>query len=238
MIDEIMRNLSEKYSLGLDDVAFYRFSTYYERLSKANEKTNLTRIEGEENTAHMHFLDSLSPLFLFSLERGARCLDIGAGAGFPSVPLAIARPDLSINLIDAVGKKVAFLKSLSDIAANITPLHARAEELARKAEFRESFDFVFARAVASLDILCEYALPFVKPGGAFIAWKGPAASQELAAAKKAIDALGGGINPQMFEYELMDGMYERRLLVIQKIRQTPPNFPRNPKTIRNKPIGS
>ncbi len=238
MIDEIMQDLSEKYSLALDDVAFYRFSTYYERLTKANEKTNLTRIEGEENTAHMHFLDSLSPLFLSSLSEGARCLDIGAGAGFPSVPLAIARPDLNITLIDAVGKKVAFLKTLTDIAPGIFPLHARAEELAHKAEYRESFDFVFARAVASLDILCEYALPFVRPGGMFIAWKGPAALDELSAAKKAISALGGDISALVHEYKLMKDQYERRLLLIRKIRQTPPNFPRNPKTMRNKPIGS
>jgi 16S rRNA (guanine(527)-N(7))-methyltransferase RsmG len=238
MIDEIMRDLSERYSLNLDDVAFSRFSTYYERLSKANEKTNLTRIEGKENTAHMHFLDSLSPLFLFTLGEGTRCLDIGAGAGFPSVPLAIARPDLDITLIDAVGKKVAFLNTLTDIAPGIAPLHSRAEELARMAEYRESFDFVFARAVASLDILCEYALPFVKPGGAFIAWKGPAALEELGAAKKAINALGGDINAQVKEYKLMEGQYERRLLIIRKVRQTPLNFPRNPKTIRNKPIGS
>ena len=237
MIAEILRKIVAERNLSLDEAALCAFSTYYDMLKDANSKMNLTRIQGDEDTAYMHFLDSLSPLFLSELPQGAMCLDIGAGAGFPSIPLAIARPDLQITMMDSVGKKVKFLESLSEIAPNTIPLHTRVEDAAKMPEYREKLDFVFARAVASLDVLCEYALPFVKVGGTFIAWKGPALEAELAQAKKAIDALGGDAKTAMLSYSLMGGQYDRRLLLIKKIRHTPSHFPRNPKIIREKPIG-
>ena len=238
MIAEIMKKIAEERGISLSETELSSFSTYYEMLKDANSKMNLTRIEGEENTAYMHFLDSLAPLFLCELPQGARCLDIGAGAGFPSVPLAIARPDLQITLMDSVQKKVKFLESLSNITPNTSALHTRVEDAANMPDYRENFDYVFARAVAPLDVLCEYALPFVRTGGAFIAWKGPALAEELAQAKKAIDALGGDKNATTYSYSLMNGEYERHLLWVKKIRHTSPAFPRNPKVIRNKPIGS
>jgi len=220
--------------LGPDAVS--RLSTYYERLTQANARMNLTRIEGEENTAHMHFCDSLSPLWLHPLPQGARCLDVGAGAGFPSVPLAIARPDLSLVLLDSVGKKVAFLQETAEIVPNIRAIHARAEDLARREGFREGFDAALARAVAPLPALCELTLPFVKVDGVLLAWKGPAAPEELEQAVKAIAALGGG-EPQVLPYSLMDGQYARVLIAVPKIRHTPPHFPRKPELVKKKPIG-
>lgn len=238
MIDELMRKLAAEKGLRLEDGVFSRLSTFYSRLTEANAKMNLTRIEGEENTAHMHFMDSLSPLFFGQLNGSEKCLDVGAGAGFPSIPLAIARADLDITLLDAVGKKVKFLESLADIAPNTAPVHARAEDLAHKPQFREQFDCVFARAVAPLNVLCEITLPFVKIGGKFIAWKGPSAGEEIADSRGAIRALGADMNIIEHEYDLMDGLYNRRLIIVQKVRHTSTNFPRNPKVIRNKPINS
>ena len=141
-----------------------KFSAFYALLSEYNQKVNLTRIVGREDCYRKHFLDSLLGEKFFP--QGAACLEVGSGGGFPSVPLMIARPDLSFVLVESVGKKCAFLeRAAAELGLNAVVLNARAEEIAREEKYREKFGVCCARAVARLNTLAEYCVPFVKKGG-------------------------------------------------------------------------
>ncbi len=218
--------LQEVKSLGLtlDETALSRFDRYAEMLVETNRQFNLTAIKEPAEIAVKHFADSLSLLAALEIPEGAALLDIGTGAGFPGVPLLIARPDLKITMVDSTGKKLNFVREvLSDLNLSATVIHGRAEELGR-GEMRESFDVVTSRAVAALNVLCEYCLPFVKVQGTFAAMKGAKGSEELALCRTAIPTLGGKYGTTK-AFTLSDGA-ERNIILIQKISQTPPKYPR------------
>ena len=207
------------------------FNRYAEMLRERNEKINLTAITETEEVKIKHFLDSCSAAEL--LPGGASVLDIGSGAGFPGLPLKIVRPDLTVTLLDSVNKKVAFV---SDVVAElklsgVTAVHARIEDFPHKGEY----DAVVSRAVAELSTLAEYALPFVKIGGAFIAYKSEKAESEAEAAASAITLLGGRIR-EIREAFVAPGL-TRKLIVIDKIAPTPPKYPRGKNLPRLKPLG-
>lgn len=207
------------------------FNRYAEMLRERNEKINLTAITEPEEVKVKHFLDSCSAAEL--LPGGASVLDIGSGAGFPGLPLKIVRPDLTVTLLDSVNKKVAFV---SDVIAElklsgVTAVHARIEDFPHKGEY----DAVVSRAVAELSTLAEYALPFVKIGGAFIAYKSEKAESEAEAAASAITLLGGRIR-EIREAFVAAGL-TRKLIVIDKIAPTPPKYPRGKNLPRLKPLG-
>lgn len=207
------------------------FNRYAEMLRERNEKINLTAITEPEEVKVKHFLDSCSAAEL--LPGGASVLDIGSGAGFPGLPLKIVRPDLTVTLLDSVNKKVAFV---SDVVAElklsgVTAVHARIEDFPHKGEY----DAVVSRAVAELSTLAEYALPFVKIGGAFIAYKSEKAEAEAEAAASAITLLGGRIR-EIREAFVAAGL-TRKLIVIDKIAPTPPKYPRGKNLPRLKPLG-
>lgn len=207
------------------------FNRYAEMLRERNEKINLTAITEPEEVKVKHFLDSCSAAEL--LPGGASVLDIGSGAGFPGLPLKIVRPDLTVTLLDSVNKKVAFV---SDVVAElklsgVTAVHARIEDFPHKGEY----DAVVSRAVAELSTLAEYALPFVKIGGAFIAYKSEKAESEAEAAASAITLLGGRIR-EIREAFVATGL-TRKLIVIDKIAPTPPKYPRGKNLPRLKPLG-
>lgn len=207
------------------------FNRYAEMLRERNEKINLTAITEPEEVKVKHFLDSCSAAEL--LPGGASVLDIGSGAGFPGLPLKIVRPDLTVTLLDSVNKKVAFV---SDVVAElklsgVTAVHARIEDFPHKGEY----DAVVSRAVAELSTLAEYALPFVKIGGAFIAYKSEKAESEAEAAASAITLLGGRIR-EIREAFVAAGL-TRKLIVIDKIAPTPPKYPRGKNLPRLKPLG-
>ena len=207
------------------------FNRYAEMLRERNEKINLTAITEPEEVKVKHFLDSCSAAEL--LPGGASVLDIGSGAGFPGLPLKIVRPDLTVTLLDSVNKKVAFV---SDVIAElklsgVTAVHARIEDFPHKGEY----DAVVSRAVAELSTLAEYALPFVKIGGAFIAYKSEKAESEAEAAASAITILGGRIR-EIREAFVAAGL-TRKLIVIDKIAPTPPKYPRGKNLPRLKPLG-
>lgn len=200
-------------------------------LRERNEKINLTAITEPEEVKVKHFLDSCSAAEL--LPGGASVLDIGSGAGFPGLPLKIVRPDLTVTLLDSVNKKVAFV---SDVVAElklsgVTAVHARIEDFPHKGEY----DAVVSRAVAELSTLAEYALPFVKIGGAFIAYKSEKAESEAEAAASAITLLGGRIR-EIREAFVAAGL-TRKLIIIDKIAPTPPKYPRGKNLPRLKPLG-
>ena len=207
------------------------FERYGEMLRERNEKINLTAITEPEEVKVKHFLDSCSAAEL--LPGGASVLDIGSGAGFPGLPLKIVRPDLTVTLLDSVNKKVAFV---SDVVAELklsgaTAVHARIEDFPHKGEY----DAVVSRAVAELSTLAEYALPFVKIGGAFIAYKSEKAESEAEAAASAITLLGGRIR-EIREAFVAAGL-TRKLIIIDKIAPTPPKYPRGKNLPRLKPLG-
>lgn len=207
------------------------FNRYAEMLRERNEKINLTAITEPEEVKVKHFLDSCSAAEL--LPGGASVLDIGSGAGFPGLPLKIVRPDLTVTLLDSVNKKVAFV---SDVVAElklsgVTAVHARIEDFPHKGEY----DAVVSRAVAELSTLAEYALPFVKIGGAFIAYKSEKAESEAEAAASAITLLGGRIR-EIREAFVAVGL-TRKLIIIDKIAPTPPKYPRGKNLPRLKPLG-
>jgi 16S rRNA (guanine527-N7)-methyltransferase len=210
--------------------ALRSFDIYYEELTEWNEKFNLTAIKGREETIVKHFADSLEGLPYFA----GRILDVGSGAGFPSVPIAIADKTLRFTLIDSINKKVNFLKHIIDkLSLNAKVLHIRAEDIAGTG-MRESFDTVTARAVAPLNTLAEYVLPLVKVGGSAVIYKGEA-TEELEQAEKAILTLGGSVK-EVKKYSLPGIDNDRTLIIIKKIVKTPPEYPRQGNKARQSPI--
>ena len=169
------------------------------------------------------------------MPKGAKVLDVGTGAGFPGIPLLIMRPDLDLTMIDSTAKKLKYVENtVNELGLIATTLHTRAEEAGQSKEYREKFDFVCSRAVAALNVLCEYCLPFVRQNGLFIAMKGAKAQEEIDGAKAAIKLLGGKIIAEK-SFSLSDGG-ERTLVVIKKISQIPPKYPRPSAQIAKKPL--
>lgn len=206
------------------------FDRYAEMLTERNEKVNLTAITDPDEIRVKHFTDSLAAIDL--IKTGATVLDIGSGAGFPGIPLKIARDDISVTLLDSVNKKVAFMNDvIADLGLkNIEAVHARIEDFPHKGEF----DVAVSRAVAELTTLAEYALPFVKVGGTFVAYKSEKAEAEAAAAGNAVALLGGRLH-EIREVNVAPGL-TRRLIVVDKIDPTPLKYPRGKNLPRLKPL--
>lgn len=190
---------------------------FWQAVLEENERTNLTRITADEEATLKHFVDSLSVLTLDVFSPAARVVDIGTGAGFPGIPLKIARPDLHVTLIDARLRRVRFLQAVVDDLnlEDVVALHGRAEQLASEPKFRGTFDVAVARAVARMDKLTNWCLPFVRRGGHFIAMKGPGVDEELDASLPAIKKLGGRVT-KVHRLELPQQAGSRTLVVVQR----------------------
>ena len=198
---------------------------YRDMLLDWNTRMDLTSVADEDMGAR-HFVDSLLPLTVDGLfPAGCRVIDVGTGAGFPGMALAIARPDCAFTLLEAQGKRCQFLRAVQEAvhADNVTVIQERAEVLGRSEAHREQYDRAVARAVAPLNVLCEYLLPFVKVGGMALCWKGPAAEAELPDGAFAAEALGGQMG-ELLEMPLADTRHV--LAPVQKIKETAPLFPR------------
>ena len=203
-------------------------------LLEYNQKYNLTAILEEKDIYYKHFLDSAAGMDLF-LE-GARVAEIGSGAGFPSMVLKILRPDLSFDLFESVGKKCEFLRAVVDNFGfqNVNIYNLRAEDAAKDGKFREKYDFVTARAVARMNTLSEYCLPFVKVGGKFVAYKS-GDKTEIEEAKNAYATLGGKLKA-VYEYSLPEEYGDRVLAVVEKVKSTPTRYPRGQGKERKNPL--
>lgn len=206
------------------------FVKYYNLLIEGNKICNLTAITDEDGVVEKHFYDSIFPQKYFSLN--AKVLDIGAGAGFPSIPLKLVRDDLSFTLLDSLNKRINFLNNTIQTLnlKNIEAIHGRAEDSAKLSDYREKFDITTARAVANLKVLSEYCLPFVKVGGQFIAYKSGNCEEEINEAKQIICELGGKIS-KVIDYNI--GENSRKLVIIEKTKETPKKYPRPIKQIKN-----
>lgn len=208
---------------------------YFALLVEANRQMNLTNVTGEHEAIVLHFCDSASLLPLFSVPENARCLDVGTGAGFPGMVLAILRPDVCFTLMDSLQKRVGFLQHVAATLAlpNVCCVHARAEQGGHDPAHREQYDLVVSRAVASLRVLAEYCLPFVKPGGRFVAYKGPQAETECGEAKTALSRLGGELCAVV---DARVPAREHRLVFVEKARRTPNAYPRKAGTPAKQPL--
>ncbi len=224
-----------KLGISVTDDMLARFEKLAFLLVEQNKTMNLTAITDPDGIAVKHFADSISALSAADFPQNAKVLDVGTGAGFPSIPLLIARPDLDMTMIDSTAKKLKYVASaVETLGLSAQVLHTRAEEAGQNKEYREKFDIVCSRAVAALNVLCEYCLPFVKVGGVFLAMKGAKAQEEIADAKSAIKTLGGKIVAEK-SFTLSDGG-ERTIVVIKKISQVPPKYPRVSAQIAKKPL--
>ena len=196
-------------------------------VEEGNRQQNLTRITSPEEMAVKHFVDSLSLFLVDFPHSGARFLDVGTGAGFPGIPLAICRPQWDVVLLDSLRKRLAFLESAMNVLGlnNVSTLHARAEDAARNPAYRDSFDVVVSRAVARLPVLLELCLPFVKVGGVFVAMKGSGVEDEVEESGNALAELNGRVRSTI-ELSLPAGYGQRALVVVEKTGRTKRMFPR------------
>jgi len=229
---DILVNYFKSSNIDYDERTISRFIKYRGLLVEWNKKFNLTAITDDEGIAEKHFIDSLSILDL--VKTAERIADVGAGAGFPGLPLKIAGFKGEIILMDSLNKRVGFMDMVIDELGlkNCTAVHMRAEDAGRGGH-REAFDAVTARAVASLPVLCEYCMPLVKPNGIFIAMKGPEAEREIKTSRNAIERLGGKIKTVK---NIKLGDFERNIIVIVKIKKTPAIYPRKAGTPKKRPL--
>ncbi len=207
-------------------------------LLETNQVMNLTAITEPEEMMKKHYWDSIYPLSKGIFPAGSKIIDVGCGAGFPSLPLKLAAPQLDFTLLDSLQKRLGFIDGVIDQLAlkNIRTLHRRAEDAGRDPALRAGFDIAVSRAVAELSKLLEYCLPLVKKGGALIAYKGASADEEIENAARALRELGGKIE-QVYHYTLPQEEDRRAIIVIRKIADTPKKYPRNPKQIKDQPLG-
>lgn len=231
--------LSEKlkeHNIELSNTQKEQFQTYYQLLVEWNEKMNLTSITDEHEVYLKHFYDSITPSFYYDFKGSLSICDVGAGAGFPSIPLKIIFPELKVTIVDSLNKRIQFLNHLADDLGlqDVSFVHDRAETFG-KGDYRESYDIVTARAVARLTVLSELCLPLVRKGSQFIALKSSKGEEELDEAQFAINVLGGNVK-ETFNFELPEEAGERQMIVIDKRRQTSKKYPRKPGTPNKSPL--
>ncbi len=234
MLEEILRQGFAERAVSVDSEALRRFRVYYDCLERGSRVMNLTAISGEEDTARLHFLDCAALLDAGEL-RGRSLIDVGTGAGFPGLVLKILCPELKLTLLDSMDKRLGFLRDTCRELGfeDVTLVHARAEEI--PASFREAFDYAAARAVARLNVLCELCLPYVRPGGAFLAMKGPELDEELREAARALRTLGAAPERRL-DYEVPGTALRHCAAIIRKTGPTPAGYPRRWAQIKKRPL--
>lgn len=242
-LNQFKKDLEELH-ISLSDMQIDQFLIYYDMLVEKNKVMNLTAITEFDEVLKKHFIDSLSLVKVLDLNRDCSVIDVGTGAGFPGIPLKIAFPELKLTLLDSLNKRVRFLQEVSEKLKlhDVDVIHGRAEDFARPGNLRETFDLCVSRAVANLSVLAEYCLPYVKVGGKFISYKSEKAIEEsdnnkteIMEAEHAISILGGNLTDQVGFTLPFSNIY-RNLVVIEKSRPTPKQYPRKAGMAIKKPI--
>ncbi|SHH81975.1 16S rRNA m(7)G-527 methyltransferase [Caloranaerobacter azorensis DSM 13643] len=228
---------SRELGISLKAEEIEKFYKFKELLKEWNKKINLTAIEDDKEIDIKHFLDSLTLLKTDYIKDGYKIIDIGTGGGFPGIPLKIVREDIELVLMDSLQKRIKFLDLVINELelGNIKAIHGRAEDFGRDKEYREKFDIAVSRAVASLNILFEYCLPFVKVGGLFIAMKGPDVDAELKESERAIRLLGGKVL-DVIKIKLPLSDITHTLIIIEKINETLTKYPRKAGKPKKNPL--
>ncbi|MDP4161498.1 MAG: 16S rRNA (guanine(527)-N(7))-methyltransferase RsmG [Bacillota bacterium] len=236
IIEQFKQMLADK-GINLTAAQLEQYETYYETLVEWNEKMNLTAITDKGEVYLKHFYDSITAAFYFDFTKPLHICDVGAGAGFPSIPIKIAFPHIEVTIVDSLNKRITFLNHLADVLHldKVHFIHDRAETFGVKPGHREAYEVVTARAVARLSVLSELCLPLVKVGGCFIAMKAANAMEEASAGQKAVTLLGGKVE-NTFTFSLPIEESERNIMIIRKEKQTPKKYPRKPGTPNKTPI--
>ncbi|WP_199616903.1 16S rRNA (guanine(527)-N(7))-methyltransferase RsmG [Paenibacillus alkalitolerans] len=229
-MDEIQRNFSgllNKRGVTVSERQLEQFELYFRELTEWNERMNLTAITDREQVYVKHFFDSASLFFFIPATDLSTIADVGSGAGFPSIPLKILFPNLSVTIIDSLQKRIGFLTSLTNTLGldGVRCIHGRAEDVGRDPQYRDKYDIVTARAVARLNVLSEFCIPLVRPGGLFAAMKGADPQEEMDEARYAIHELGGEFR-NIISFELPEDGSKRHIILIDKRKNTPKKYPR------------
>lgn len=222
----------DEYGLGLTPEMYRKFDIYADFLVEYNQNVNLTAITEPEQILIKHFIDSVLMLKYAEIPDNSAIIDVGTGAGFPSVPLKIYNDTLKIKLLDSLNKRINFLQQLCEkLEIEAEFIHGRAEDFSKMPEYREKFDVSCARAVANMALLSELCIPFVKVGGMFVAMKGP--NEDISLGNNAVSLLGGSVSRET-NYQLEDE--QRKIVIVNKISQTPTKYPRNSSQIKKKTL--
>lgn len=223
----ILEDGCQAFGVTLTDKQIEQFEKYYELLVEWNKVMNLTGITEFDEVMQKHFVDSAAAAKYVEMEKVNSLIDVGTGAGFPGIPLKIVYPHIQVTLLDSLNKRIKFLEEVVDNLGltGIETVHGRAEDTAKKAEYREQFDLSVSRAVANLASLTEYCLPFVKVGGKFVSYKSVSVDEEITQSKKVVYVLGGEIE-KVEKFNLPESDMERALVIIEKKRSTPKKYPR------------
>ena len=236
-MSEMLKNRMDRLQIETNENMLEQFDLFYHLLVEWNKVMNLTGITEYEEVVEKHFADSLSLARFLDLNKIHTVIDVGTGAGFPGIPLKIAFPHLKVVLLDSLNKRINFLNEVIaklDLK-EIHTIHGRAEEYARKPEYREQFDLCVSRAVANLSVLSEYCIPYIRIGGIFVPYKSGEIDEEVAASRKAVDILGGQID-HVEKFQLPDTDIHRSFVFINKIKNTQKKYPRKAGTPAKEPL--
>ena len=236
-MSEMLKNRMDRLQIKTNENMLEQFDLFYHLLVEWNKVMNLTGITEYEEVVEKHFADSLSLARFLDLNKIHTVIDVGTGAGFPGIPLKIAFPHLKVVLLDSLNKRINFLNEVIaklDLK-EIHTIHGRAEEYARKPEYREQFDLCVSRAVANLSVLSEYCIPYIRVGGIFVPYKSGEIDEEVAASRKAVDILGGQID-HVEKFQLPDTDIHRSFVFINKIKNTQKKYPRKAGTPAKEPL--
>lgn len=234
---QLMKEASLEVGFDLTENQYNQFMEYMKLLQEWNEKINLTAITEDEEVIKKHFIDCIKAFKSDAVKNAKTVIDVGTGAGFPGLPIAIMNPNINVTLLDSLNKRINFLNTVVAKLElkNVVTIHSRAEDGARKPELRENFDVATSRAVANMAVLSEFCLPYVKLNGYFVALKGPSIDEEIREGKKAIGTLGGELE-SIIEVNIEESDLKHNIVEIKKIRKCPKTYPRKAGSINKKPI--
>ncbi|MGL4874536.1 MAG: 16S rRNA (guanine(527)-N(7))-methyltransferase RsmG [Clostridium sp.] len=233
----IMKTAADEVSMDFNEEKYEKFIKYMRLVQEWNQKVNLTAITEDNQFITKHFIDCIKAFKSSELKNAKTIIDVGTGAGFPGLPIAIMNEDVEVTLLDSLNKRVNFLNLVVKELGlkNVVTIHSRAEDGARQKELRENFDVATSRAVANMAVLSEFCLPYVRVGGFFVALKGPAIEEELASSKNAIGTLGGRL--ARIDETVVEGTdLNHNIVVVEKVKECPKTYPRKAGNVTKKPI--
>lgn len=234
---DLMAAAANDVGIELSKEQYDKFIKYMRLVQEWNEKINLTAITEDNEFVKKHFIDCIKAFKSDAIKNAESLIDVGTGAGFPGLPIAILSPDTKVTLLDSLNKRINFLNTVVRELElkNVTTIHSRAEDGAKNKALREKFDIATSRAVANMSVLSEFCIPYVRLGGHFIALKGPSVTEELQNSKNALGTLGGKLIT-VKEVDIEGTDLKHNLVVVEKVKETPKAYPRKAGTVTKKPL--